>query len=129
MDLQIQAAFENEFYLLKRIPDASATDAVGPILPPVPADQTLFAATLAMDAHRVVIDEIADALAAQGMPVEQYYPESGPGQQEMTIRYTDALAAVKDGATGLGIFSDTMLHSREGYCTGCQPRSCPGIEA
>jgi glutamine synthetase len=84
MDLLIQAAFENEFYLLKTHPDS--TGAAGMVLPPAPADQTLFAATLPMDMHRAVIDDIADALTAQGVAVEQYYPESGTGQQETTVR-------------------------------------------
>jgi glutamine synthetase len=46
-----------------------------------------------MDIHREVIDEIVEALIAQRIPVEQYYPESGPGQQEISMRYTDALRA------------------------------------
>ncbi len=93
MDLQIQAAFENEFYLLKPVPDAATDTTAGRMLSPVPADQTLFAATASMDLQRAVIDDIADALAAQGIMVEQYYPESGPGQQEITIRHTAALSA------------------------------------
>jgi glutamine synthetase len=92
MDLHIQAAFENEFYLLKPAPDCAAVAAPA-IDPPLPADQTLFAATASMDLHRALIDDIADALVAQGMPVEQYYPESGPGQQEISIRHADALCA------------------------------------
>jgi glutamine synthetase len=58
-----------------------------------PVDQTVFASTLSMDINRAVIDEIADALLVQKVPVEQYYPESGNGQQEITVRYTTALAA------------------------------------
>jgi glutamine synthetase len=92
MDLQIQAAFENEFYLLKSALDSTAA-AAGTIASPVPADQTLFAATSSMDRHRAVVDDIADALEAQGMIVEQYYPESGPGQQELSIRHADPLSA------------------------------------
>ncbi len=80
--LEVGAAFENEFYLLRAGPDGIA-----------PADETIFAATLAMDLARPVIDEIAEALIAQEIPVEQYYPESGPGQHEMSVRYTTALAA------------------------------------
>ncbi|MEH1914984.1 glutamine synthetase family protein [Nostoc sp.] len=79
---EVRAAFENEFYLLRQTPDGI-----------IPADSTVFASTQAMDLHREVIDEIADALIAQGIPVEQYYPESGPGQQEISMRYTDALQA------------------------------------
>jgi glutamine synthetase len=36
---------------------------------------------------------LSEALLAQRIPVEMYYPESGPGQHELTIRYTTALAA------------------------------------
>ncbi|MBD2452386.1 glutamine synthetase [Nostoc sp. FACHB-152] len=80
--LEIKAAFENEFYLLRQTPDGI-----------IGADSTVFASTVAMDLHREVIDDISDALIAQGIPVEQYYPESGPGQQEISMRYTDALQA------------------------------------
>ncbi len=80
--LEVIAAFENEFYLLRQTPDGI-----------VPADETVFASTLSMDLHQGVIDEIAEALVDQGMLVEQYYPESGPGQQEISILYTNALAA------------------------------------
>ncbi|HEY9604618.1 MAG TPA: glutamine synthetase family protein [Allocoleopsis sp.] len=80
--LDVIAAFENEFYFLRQTPNQV-----------IPADETVFASTLAMDLHRNVIDDIAHALIEQGMPVEQYYPESGPGQQEISILYTNALAA------------------------------------
>ncbi|MDZ7961153.1 MAG: glutamine synthetase family protein [Aulosira sp. DedQUE10] len=80
--LEIKAAFENEFYLLRQTSEGI-----------VPTDSTVFASTQAMDINREVIDAIADALVAQKIPVEQYYPESGPGQQEISIRYTDALRA------------------------------------
>ena len=80
--LSVKAAFENEFYLLRQTTKELE-----------PADETLFASTQAMELHREVIDEIADSLIAQGIPVEQYYPESGPGQQEISVRYTNALSA------------------------------------
>lgn len=81
--LEIMAAFENEFYLLQ-------AEAEGGFLP---ADQTVFASTLAMDLNQVVIDDMSEALLAQGVPIERYYPESGPGQHELSIRYTQALTA------------------------------------
>jgi glutamine synthetase len=80
--LEIFAAFENEFYLLQPTSDQI-----------IPADSTVFASTQAMDINREVIDNIADALIAQGIPVEQYYPESGPGQHEISMQYTNALRA------------------------------------
>ena len=80
--LEVKAAFENEFYLLQRSAEGI-----------VPVDDTVFASTLSMDLYQVVIDKIAEALIAQGIQVELYYPESGPGQQEISILYTQALAA------------------------------------
>jgi glutamine synthetase len=46
-----------------------------------------------MDINRALIDEITEALTSQRIPVEQYYPESGTGQHEITIRYTTAVGA------------------------------------
>ena len=80
--LEVKAAFENEFYLLKSTPDAGT-----------PVDGTPFASTLAMDLNMEVIDAIVGALMDQGIAVEQYYPESGPGQHEITILYTEGLCA------------------------------------
>lgn len=80
--LDIIAAFENEFYFLRQTPNDV-----------IPADETVFASTLAMDLHQSAIDDIAHALIEQGILVEQYYPESGPGQQEISILYTNALSA------------------------------------
>ena len=81
-DLTIMAAFENEFYLLQ--PEADGI---------IPADRSVFAATLSMERQREVIEAIAAALTAQQITLEQYYPESGPGQQELSMGYTHALAA------------------------------------
>ncbi|MEA5536239.1 glutamine synthetase family protein [Crocosphaera sp. XPORK-15E] len=80
--LEIRAAFENEFYLVQ----ASAEGIV-------PTDDTVFASTLSMDLQQAVIDDIADALLAQGVTVELYHPESGWGQQEISVLYSNALRA------------------------------------
>lgn len=80
--IEVMAAFENEFFLLRSTPDGV-----------VPADRTGFCSTQSMDLNQTVIDAIADALLAQGIPVELYYPESGPGQHEISVRYTQALQA------------------------------------
>lgn len=82
--LEIKAAFENEFYLLK-------TDDVHREIEP--SDSTPFASTYSMDLNHAIIDDIVESLTAQNITVEQYYPESGPGQHEITIKYTDALKA------------------------------------
>lgn len=81
--LTCKAAFENEFFLLRRGPDGALS----------PVDQTVFSATTSMNLNLDVINGIADALVAQGVRVEGYYPESGPGQQEITTRYVEGVQA------------------------------------
>jgi len=81
-DLEVVASFEGEFYLLRPGADGAA-----------PIDETVFASTLAMDASRSIIDRMAEALVAQGIEVEQFYSESGPGQYELSIRHTGVLQA------------------------------------
>jgi glutamine synthetase len=80
--LKVMAAFENEFSLL-----SSRQQEI------VPTDETVFASTVSMDRNREIIDAIADALIAQEIIVERYYPESAFGQQEISIHYADALTA------------------------------------
>ena len=81
--LTLQTVFENEFFLLNRNAEGSL----------VPADNTVFSATGSMNLHCAFINDLADALIAQGLAVEGYYPESGPGQQEVNIRYAETLDA------------------------------------
>jgi len=81
MGLEIKASFENEFYLLNENEFLESRD------------KTPFASTLSMDLNHEIIMDIVDSIEAQGMVVEQYYPESGQGQHELTISYADALMA------------------------------------
>lgn len=80
---EVKAGFENEFFLLRPTPDGGY----------VPLADSVYAQTLAMDVAREVIDDIADALTAQGMVLELYHPEAGPSQHELTVRYGTALQA------------------------------------
>ncbi|PJF46641.1 MAG: glutamine synthetase [Chloroflexi bacterium] len=80
--VHIFAAFENEFSLLR--PSESG---------PQPFDTTVFCQTWALDQATPIINAITDALEAQGLQVEMAYPESGPGQFELPVRYADALRA------------------------------------
>jgi glutamine synthetase len=80
--LTVKGAFENEFYLFKSVEGELK-----------PVDNTTFASTYAMDISAEVIEDIIHALIAQGITVEQYYPESGPGQHEITVGYAPALRA------------------------------------
>ncbi|MCP4696058.1 MAG: glutamine synthetase, partial [Gammaproteobacteria bacterium] len=58
-----------------------------------PVDETVFAATSSMNLNLDFVNDLADALISQNVSVEGYYPESGPGQQEMTMRCSDAMGA------------------------------------
>jgi glutamine synthetase len=77
-----RAAFENEFFLMRRAGEAYE-----------PADRTVYAATDSMNAHHDFVRDLTGALIAQGLQPEFYYPESAPGQQELSVRHTTALAA------------------------------------
>lgn len=81
--LTLKTVFENEFFLLGR-------NAEGAL---IPADNTVFSATGSMNLHLAFINDLTDALIAQDLEVEGFYPESGPGQQEVNIRYAEALQA------------------------------------
>ena len=86
----LSAAFEPEFTLGRRLADPSGSGAPDQL---VPADDSLcYSATGFHLAHDYAV-ELAAALEAQGMQVEHYYPELGPGQQEMSVRHAPALRA------------------------------------
>ena len=79
----VRAAFECEFTLAIRRGDGTFA----------PLDESLCFSTLGMTTAAPVMDEIVAALEAQGIQVEQYYPELGHGQQELSIRHAAALEA------------------------------------
>jgi glutamine synthetase len=82
------AAFEPEFTLGRR--EASPDGGPDRL---VPNDDSLcYSATGFHLAHDYAV-ELQRALQAQGMPVENYYPELGHGQQEMSVRHAGALRA------------------------------------
>jgi len=83
------AAFEPEFTLGRRVPgDRSAEpDRL------VPVDQSLCFSTSGFGAAHDYALELVRALQAQGLVVEQYYPELGHGQQELSVRHAPALRA------------------------------------
>ena len=84
----LQAAFENEFTLARREGDQY-----------VPIDRSPCFSTIGMDSAGPVMIEIIEALVAQGVHPEQYYAELGPGQQELPVRYADALRAADNQIT------------------------------
>jgi len=78
----VQAAFEPEWSLARREGDEYQ-----------PYDESLCFSTIGMLTAAPVIADVVDALTAQGLVVEQYYPELGHGQQELSIRHAPALRA------------------------------------
>lgn len=77
-----QAAVEHEFYLARETPAGYE-----------PLDRSLCYSSIGFDSSAQVIDDIIAALEAQGLQVEQFMPELGPGQQELSIRHADAVRA------------------------------------
>ena len=51
---------------------------------------TLCFSAIGMDSAEDVTQDIVSALSAQGLIVEQYMPELGPGQQELSIHHAPA---------------------------------------
>src|ERR1043166_4843171 len=79
----VRAAFECECSLGVRRADGTGA----------PLDESLCFSTVGMTTAAAVMDDIVAALEAQRIEVEQYYPELGHGQQELSIRHAPALAA------------------------------------
>jgi len=83
--LVLRAAFESEFSLATQV-DAQF----------VPVDSGLCFSTIAMTAAQDYANELAAALEAQEIVLEQYYTELGHGQQEISIRHRPALQAADE---------------------------------
>ncbi|MDO7785763.1 glutamine synthetase family protein [Desulforamulus aquiferis] len=101
IDYQVNVAFENEFYLLKR-------DEQGRL---VPFDNSLCFTTSGMNQGHQVISDIIKALQAQQLTVEKYLAEYGPGQHEIAVKYSDALRACDNQV----IFRETVRGVSQNY--------------
>jgi glutamine synthetase len=80
--LSLRAAFESEFSL--------ATRQDGQF---VPIDSGLCFSTISTTAAQDYVEDLAAALEAEGVVLEQYYAELGHGQQEISTRHGPALQA------------------------------------
>lgn len=78
--------YESEFYY-------TTTDDEGETVPA--DDSTCFSTDGMRAAHDVILDTV-DALTAQGMGLAAYYPEYGPGQQELVLDHGRGVAAADD---------------------------------
>jgi glutamine synthetase len=94
VDYEVKAAFENEFYLLRKQEDGTY----------LPYDHSLCFATRGMNEQYEVVMDMVKALQAQELVVEKYYPEYGRGQVEVVCKYRDALGSADDQI----IFRETM---------------------
>jgi glutamine synthetase len=83
--LELRAAFENEFSLATRQGGRYA-----------PIDSALCFSTIGMTAAQDYVDDLAAALEAQRIPLEQYYAELGHGQQEISTAHAPALQAADE---------------------------------
>ena len=82
MGIVMQAAVEHEFYLVR--PTSAGYE---------PFDRSLCYSSVGFDASARIIDDVIAALEQQGIQVEQFMPELGPGQQELSVHHADALRA------------------------------------
>ena len=115
------AAFEPEFTLGRREP-APDHEPGGPDRL-VPVDQSLCFSTTGFGlAHDYAI-ELVRALEAQGLVVEQYYPELGHGQQELSVRHAPALRAADNQVW----YRETVrgVAWRQGLWASLAPRPVP----
>lgn len=84
----VQAGFEHEFYLLRQGDEGLE-----------PFDHSVCFGTSGMNGAAPVVLDILSALEAQGIEPVQYYPELGPGQQELSIQHQGALRAADEAIT------------------------------
>lgn len=83
LGLRIMATYEDEFSLARQEEDGRF----------VPLDDTLCFSSVGMAAAHPVMIDIIDALEAQQIYAEQYYPELGHGQHELSTSPVDILTA------------------------------------
>ena len=104
-------SFESEFYYTRETDEGET----------VPFDDTACFATGGMrSAHDIIVDTV-DALKAQGMGLSAYYPEYGPGQQELVVDH-DAGVAASDSQI---LFTETVNAVAEAHGVDASFRPTP----
>ncbi|RAL51658.1 hypothetical protein DM860_010376 [Cuscuta australis] len=94
-DLVMNAGFENEFFLLKSVDREGKQEWL-------PVDQTSYCSTAALDSASSLLEEILSSLQSLNITVEQIHPESGKGQFEIVLGYTEC-----------GRAADNLIYARE----------------
>ncbi|MGH3935253.1 MAG: glutamine synthetase family protein [Pseudonocardiaceae bacterium] len=111
--IRVRASFENEFYLAENTAEGPVPWGNGPVY-----------SSAGLDRAATVLNDIVDALVEQGLVVEQAINEYGPGQQEISIRYDDALAAA-DNQLRLRDTVRGVAEVRHGLLASFAPRPFP----
>jgi glutamine synthetase len=101
LGIVVRAATEHEFYLARETPDGDYE----------PFDRSLCYSSIGFDSSAEIIDDILETLEQQGLQVEQFMPELGPGQQEISVQHADALRA----ADNVLIVRETVRGVAQGY--------------
>ncbi len=83
LGISLQMTVEMEWVMANKLPDGSYA----------PIDEALCFSSSAMTIAHAAILDMVEALDAQNIGVELYYPELGHGQQEMSIHHADPLTA------------------------------------
>ncbi len=113
--IQVQATFENEWYLAREVE--------GEYLPFDLHDHAPVYSAIGHDLNNDLMIETVDALVAQGIVVEAAINEFGAGQQEISIRHADALTAADNQMK----FRDTVrgVALRRGLLASFAPKPYP----
>jgi len=108
----LRASFENEFSLAARADGAY-----------VPIDSALCFSTIGATAAQDYVDDLAAALLAQAIPLEQYYAELGHGQQEISTPHAPGLRAADEQL----LVRETIrgLATRHGLVASLAPKPWP----
>lgn len=86
--VQIQAAFENEFYFLRPAGNGF-----------VPLDNTLFCSVRGLDQSLGLLTEVVEQLDDQGSEVVGFHVESGGGQMEVSVNHRSPMRAADQQIT------------------------------
>jgi len=111
-NMRLEVAFENEFSLATRIDGRF-----------VPIDSGLCFSTISATAAQDYLDELAEALDAQGIVLEQYYSELGHGQHEISTGHAPALRAADEQI----LVRETIrgVAARQGLIASLAPKPWP----
>jgi glutamine synthetase len=109
---RLEVAFENEFSLATVVDGAF-----------VPIDSGLCFSTISATAAQDFVDELAAALDAQGIGLEQYYSELGHGQHEISTPHAPALRAADEQL----LARETIrgVAARHGFVASLAPKPWP----